>query len=114
MKFRFPMQRLYRVFTLAAALGLTVAPAALAAPKEYTVVMANMSFGKLPAGVKVGDVIVWVNRDTVVHSATARDHSFDVRTNPGQSVRMTVKKAGSTPFYCIFHAMMRGTLVVSS
>lgn len=104
---------LLRFLPLAAALGVTASPA-IAAPKEYTVVMANMTFGRMPAGVKVGDVIVWVNNDSVAHSATARDHSFDIRTNPHQTVRMTVRKAGTIPFVCIYHSMMRGTLTVSN
>jgi plastocyanin len=84
------------------------------APGEHVVTMGNMSFGKMPTGVKVGDAIVWVNRDTVPHTATARDKSFDVRVLAGQTGRMTVKKAGTIPFYCIYHAAMRGSLTVAA
>jgi plastocyanin len=76
--------------------------------------MANMKYGRIPAGLKVGDTIVWVNRDTVPHTATARDKSFDLRVNPGRSARMTLKKAGSVPFYCILHPAMRGTIAVAA
>ena len=109
-----PLRRLAGFALPAIALSLSGAASPGAAPNEYTITMANMSFGKIPTGVKVGDAITWVNKDSVVHSATARDHSFDVRTNPGQKVRMVVKKAGSFPFYCIFHSMMRATLVVTN
>ena len=91
----------------------TPATARSPAPQKYTVVMANMSFGKLPR-VKVGDTIVWVNRDTVPHTATARDKSFDVRVQQGQSVSMVVKKAGNIALYCIYHPAMRGTLIVAA
>jgi plastocyanin len=105
-------------FSGAAALltvALTSAAAARSpAPQKFTVVMANMSYGKLPAGVKVGDTIIWVNRDTVPHTATARDKSFDVRVGQGQTVSMVVKKAGSIAFYCIYHPAMRGTLAVAA
>lgn len=84
------------------------------APRQYTVTMANMSFGRLPAGVKVGDTIVWVNRDTVPHSATARDRSFDIRLGQGQTIRMPVKKAGTFAIYCIYHPAMRATLTVAA
>lgn len=87
---------------------------AVPAAREFTVTMANMSFGKLPAGAKVGDVIIWVNRDTVPHTATARDRSFDVRLGQGQTVRMTLKKAGTFAIYCIYHPAMRGTLTVAA
>lgn len=100
--------------SLAFATGIVPAVSNVPAPKEYTVVMANMSFGRLPAGVKIGDTIIWVNRDTVPHTATARDKSFDVRVQQGQSVRMTVRKAGSIPFYCIYHPAMRGILGVAA
>lgn len=99
---------------LAATAGGTATARAPAPPQKYTVVMANMSFGKLPGGVKVGDTIVWVNRDTVPHTATARDRSFDVRVQQGQSVSMVVKKAGNIAFYCIYHPAMRGTLAVAA
>lgn len=111
------MTSLPRLFALAlpvAALGAAAAPATPAQPKEYVITMGNMVYGKIPPGIKVGDTIVWVNQDSVIHSATARDRSFDVRANPGQKVRMTVKKAGKIPFYCVFHAMMRGTLTVAA
>jgi len=97
-----------------AALSVTVAATSQAAPKQYTVVMSNMNYGALPGGAKVGDTILWVNRDTVPHTVTARDHSFDLRVAPGQSGKLTLQKAGSFPFYCIFHSMMRGTLKVAA
>lgn len=98
----------------AIALSAAVAATAQTAPKQYTVVMANMNYGTLPAGAKVGDTILWVNRDTVPHTVTARDHSFDLRVAPGQSGRMVLQKAGTFPFYCIFHSTMRGTLKVAA
>ena len=82
--------------------------------REHVVTMANMSFGRLPTDVKVGDTIVWANKDTVPHTATARDKSFDIRVAQGRAMRMTVKKAGTIPIYCIFHPGMRGSLKVAS
>jgi plastocyanin len=68
----------------------------------------------MPPGLKVGDTIVWVNRDTVIHSVTARDHSFDLRLNPGQSGKMTLTTAGHIAFYCLFHPNMRGSMTVAA
>jgi plastocyanin len=82
--------------------------------RDYTVVMSNMDYGAIPPGLKVGDTIVWVNHDTVIHSITARDHSFDLRINPGQTAKMPLATAGKFPFYCLFHPTMRGTLTVSA
>ena len=95
-------------------LALTGSARSAPAPTEHVITMANMSYGTIPTDVKVGDTILWVNRDTVLHTATARDKSFDLRISQGHSARMTVQKAGSIPFYCIFHSTMRGTLKVAA
>ena len=76
--------------------------------------MANMSYGQIPNDLKVGDTIVWVNHDTVPHSVTARDRSFDVRVMVGKTVRQPLAKAGVFPFICIYHPTMRGKLTVAA
>lgn len=101
-----------------AGLALALAPPAggawaQAKPKDHVITMANMSYGRLPADIKVGDTITWVNNDSVPHTATARDKSFDVRIAAGRKVKMTAQKAGSFAFYCIYHSMMRGSLTVA-
>ena len=90
-----------------------MAGSAAAASRQVTVPIANMRYGQIPSDVKVGDTIVWQNRDSVPHTVTARDKSFDVRISPHQNASMTLTKAGSIPFYCIFHVQMRGTLNVA-
>ena len=80
---------------------------------EYTVTLGAMDYSALPSAAKVGDTITWVNHDTVIHSVTARDHSFDLRIFPGKSAKLTLTQAGKIPFYCLFHPTMRGTLNVA-
>lgn len=83
------------------------------APQQHVVTMAHMNYGRMPADVHVGDTITWINRDTVPHTVTARDKSFDLRIAPGKSGTMTVPRAGNIPIYCIYHLQMRGTLKVA-
>jgi len=83
-------------------------------PRQFTVVMDNMNFGSVPKDARVGDVIIWDNRDTVQHTATARDGSFDVRLQPGRKARTVLEKAGNLAIYCIYHPMMRTTLRVAA
>ena len=100
------------IFAIAAcgfALPLDAAPAG----QQYVVSIVNMAYGTMPSGLKVGDSIVFVNKDSVPHTVTARDHSFDLRVGPGQRGRLSLTKAGTFQVYCIFHAPMRGTLIVS-
>ena len=99
---------------LAAAAALAVASTVLAAPKEHVVVIDKMKFGALPPNVRVGDVIVWVNRDMFKHTATARDKSFNVDLAAGARGRTVVKRAGPIPFYCVYHPGMKGTLTVAA
>jgi plastocyanin len=88
--------------------------AARAAPvRTHTIVMDNVKFGPAPAGLKVGDTIVWDNRDLVPHTATARDGSFDVVIQPGHSAKTVMHKAGTIAFYCRYHPDMKGSLVVA-
>ncbi|MBW3618161.1 MAG: hypothetical protein KY446_10530 [Proteobacteria bacterium] len=104
-------------FAAAVALSpLVVAPGASAAPppKVHTVMIDDMAFGRLPANVRRGDVVVWVNQDIFRHTATARDKSFDVDLPPGKSARTVVRKPGAISFYCRYHPGMTGRLVVAS
>lgn len=99
--------------------ALVFAPAApgvsaeAAAPRVHRVEMAQMRFGPMPVGIKAGDVILWVNRDLVPHTATARNGSFDVVLPARQSRRMLVQRSGTIAFYCRYHPGMRGALTVA-
>ena len=101
-------------FALAAA-ALVQLPASVtaAAPKVHTVVIDKMKFGPVPAGVRSGDTIIWVNRDMFKHTATARDKSFNVDLPPKTSRKTVVKRSGTIAFYCVYHPGMEGTLKVA-
>ena len=99
---------------LAAAVVLVLpfpAGSAAAAPPVHRVVIDKMKFGPLPANLRAGDVIVWVNKDLFRHSTTARDGSFNVDLPPGTSGRATVARKGAIPFFCKYHPGMKGVLV---
>ena len=53
---------------------------------------------------KVGQAITIKNNDPKgVHSVTAKDRTFSVDVPPNGSATLTVKKAGSYPYYCQYH-----------
>ena len=100
---------------LAAAMASGMPTVAAAAPAQDSVVtLSNMKFGAFPSGLKVGDSIVFVNKDSVPHTVTARDHSFDLRIAPGQRARLTLSKAGTFAISCILHSPMRATMTVAA
>src|SRR3954470_5218130 len=93
------------------ALGLTAAPAG-AKPTTVTGVVDKLAFGAIPANLRVGDSVLWVNRDIFRHSATAKGH-FDIDLPVGARRRMLLTKAGVFPFTCKYHPGMKGVLKVS-
>jgi plastocyanin len=101
------------LIALAALAGAMPAGAVPPPSREHVIAIAGMHFGPASAGLRAGDTILWVNRDIVTHSATARDHSFDVTLQPRQSVRVTLRRAGTIAFYCRFHPTMQGALTVA-
>lgn len=112
---RMPSKRVRNLSILVTAMLAATAPVTAAgAGHEYVVPLANMAFGQIPSGLKVGDSLVFVNRDSVPHTVTARDHSFDLRIGPGQRGRVNLTKAGNYQIYCILHAPMRGSFTVAS
>jgi plastocyanin len=97
---------------LAATLAIAASAPGAEGGQQFTVVMNNMNFGQMPAQLHVGDAIVWSNQDTVQHSATARDGSFDIRLQPGQKGRTVLKKTGKIAVDCLYHPTMRTVLNV--
>lgn len=91
---------------------LLAAPPAAAAPATYAVVLDKMKFGPLPAALRKGDTIVWVNRDMFRHTATATNRAFDVDLPAGAKAKTVIKASGSIAFACRYHPGMRGVLKV--
>jgi plastocyanin len=99
---------------LAAVLATGAGAAGQAAgPLIYTVTIQQMTFTPPPRSIRVGDTVEWVNNDIFVHSATAKDKTFDAELKPKQHLWTTFHTAGTYPFYCRFHPGMTGTLVVT-
>ena len=99
---------------LVGGLALASTLAAAATARELTVHVNGANYGPMPTGLKVGDTITWINDDTVAHTVTARDHSFDVHLNPGQTSKLTLQKDGTFQVYCIYHSTMRGVLTAAA
>jgi plastocyanin len=111
--------RLWAAVLAGAALAAAPACGAAAKPKPkapavYTVTIADMTFGHTPSAIRVGDTIEWVNNDIFLHSATAKDKSFDVELKPKAHMWTTFHQAGAYAFTCRYHPGMSGTLVVTN
>ena len=84
------------------------------APSPALVVhMKDFAYAPDPSTVTVGQTILFINDDTSAHTVTADDASFDSGyMAKGATWSYTFTKAGTIPYYCIYHRFMRGTIVV--
>jgi plastocyanin len=60
----------------------------------------------------VGDTIEWVNKDFIVHTATGRNHEWDVTIPAHGSGQAVMMKPGTVEYYCRFHPNMKGGITV--
>lgn len=57
--------------------------------------------------------VVWTNNDSVPHTVTADDSSFDSgNIAPGASFSMTFNQAGTVAYHCKNHPTMHGKVIV--
>ncbi|MFC1872910.1 hypothetical protein ACFLYV_04270 [Chloroflexota bacterium] len=61
----------------------------------------------------VGVTIVWYNYDSVDHTVTARDDSFDSgRISPNETFEHTFIQPGELEYYCKIHPSMVGKIII--
>jgi len=99
--------------TAAAAIAAAACWFALPAGAETIRIEAkNLVFSPPQVSAHVGDTIEWVNSDFVAHTATAKNHDFDVAMPPNSKKTLVLKKAGAVDYFCRFHPNMTGTVTV--
>jgi plastocyanin len=65
------------------------------------------------ARVKAGATVTANNNDSVEHTVTADDGSFNITIEPGKTATFTAPSdAGDYKFHCNIHTNMTGTLTV--
>jgi YVTN family beta-propeller protein len=73
----------------------------------------RFSFGA-PRTIGVGQTVTWVNADSVTHTVTADDDSWDSGDlKPGHAFSKTFDAPGEYPYYCEIHPHMHGQVTVS-
>jgi plastocyanin len=106
------MSFLPRRLTLYAAVAgvlLPGAPPAPAAAATHVVVIDQMKYTPIPE-LKVGDTVVFVNKDLFRHTVTASNNSFNLDLMPGARGSLHINSAGHAAFYCKYHPGMHGTM----
>lgn len=77
------------------------------------VAIENVAFAPTDITAKVGDTIVWNNKEIIVHTATAKNGDWDVNIPSKTSGSVVLKKAGEIDYYCRFHPNMKGHIGVA-
>jgi plastocyanin len=82
--------------------------------KTVTIDMHNIQFAPKSQTVKVGQKVVWANKDTVAHNVTAKSGaSFKSKDfGKGATFSFTPTKPGTINYVCTIHPGMDGTLTV--
>ena len=93
-----------------ALLGLWFAPAYA---ETIHVTIENLVFTPAEVTAKVGDTIVWDNKDFLAHTATATNNDWNVVISSKQAGKLELKKAGTFDYFCRFHPNMKARLVVT-
>lgn len=105
---------------LTAALLLALVASTLVAPPATgasTVAVNIQSFafnpGSITVVIGVNNTVTWTNQDSVTHTVTANDGSFDHTLAPGSSFSFTFATAGTFGYHCSIHTYMTGTVNVA-
>lgn len=108
-----------RIAVFVFALSLIVCTLALSAgerpkPTTHMVIIEGMKFQPEELTVASGDVVGWVNKDLVAHTATSSEAGiFDSKLiAPGKSWKFTVRKKGDLAYVCTYHPTMKAMLRV--
>ena len=83
------------------------------AVRSAKVEIANFAYNPDPITIEEGGKVIWKNEDSVPHTATAEDGSFDTGTiGEGKIKSETFKQAGTYKYVCSIHPQMHGTIEV--
>jgi plastocyanin len=83
------------------------------AVRSEKVEIVNFAYDPDPTTIQAGGKVIWINRDSAPHTATADDGSFDTGTiEEGKLKSESFKQPGTYAYYCTIHPSMQGTVEV--
>ena len=75
-------------------------------PATHTVTIDGARFSPAEIDARVGDIVVWVNKDILAHTATSKDGKFDSKViQPGKTWKYVARTQGEFAYTCSFHPM---------
>lgn len=91
----------------------TGGPEPPATPPQVEVIIQGLAFIPDTQNIPIGATVLWYNDDSVDHTVTARDNSFDSgNLSPGDTFRYTFEQSGELEYYCKIHPSMVGKITI--
>ncbi len=94
--------------------GTSAASTGGAAEKTTKVTISNFNFEPPQIEVKAGAKVMFTNEDSATHTATSEPQgtfeSGDI--DEGKTKPITFKKPGTFAYFCLYHANMKGEVIV--
>jgi plastocyanin len=92
--------------------GSAAAPSGDAARAERVEIV-DFAYDPDPVTIEEGGKVIWLNKDSAPHTATADDGSFDTGTlEEGKLKSESFKEPGTYAYICTIHPDMQGTVEV--
>lgn len=83
------------------------------AARSEKVSIVEFAYDPDPVTIEEGGKVIWVNRDSAPHTATADDGSFDTGTIEQDKLKSeSFKQPGTYAYFCEVHPDMHGTVEV--
>lgn len=80
---------------------------------KKVVYIKNFAFNPETLEINQGEEIIFINQDSVAHTATADDESFDSGLlTQGQEYKVRFDDTGTFPYHCIPHPSMKGQIII--
>ncbi len=92
---------------------LTLISAGLLNAATHQVNIMNSAFMPSELTIQPGDSVIWTNDDSMPHTVTATDGSFDSNYMPnGATFSHVFESSGPHPYVCLYHSNMTGVVQV--
>jgi len=91
----------------------TEEPEPPAPPPQIEVIIQGSTFIPDTQNIPAGALVLWYNDDSIDHTVTARDNSFDSgRISPNETFEYTFEQPGEFEYYCKIHPSMVGKITI--
>jgi plastocyanin len=78
----------------------------------HAVEIKNFAFNPSEIAISKGDEVIWINKDTLVHTVSADDDSFSYKLIAGQYATRQFNATGEFAYHCAIHTSMKGKVIV--